>query len=225
MRILLVEDDPKLAQAVVTGLRQEGYKVDHAADGTEAALFVADRSYDVIILDRLLPGIGGDDLLSRWRRQGLQTPILLLTALDTVSDRVTGLRAGADDYLGKPFAFAELVARIEALARRGVSPLADLTAGQLRLEPATRRLRVDDRTVALTAREYALMELFVRHAGQVLTREQLATAAWDEPWEASDNLIEAHIKNLRRKLALLPEAGVALRTVRGVGYVLEASPC
>lgn len=225
MRILVVEDDPKLSAALVAGLREEGYRVDHAADGHEADLFVRDRHYDMIILDRLLPGISGDELLARWRRERLPTPVLILTALDAVDDRVTGLRAGADDYLCKPFAFAELLARIEALARRGAVPPAGLAVGALRLDPASRQLRVGDRAVTLTAREYALMELFLRHPGQVMTREQIASAAWDEPWEASDNLIEAHIKNLRRKLALVAGDDRCLRTVRGVGYVLEGERC
>lgn len=221
MRVLIAEDDPKLGKALVEGLREDGYKVDYAADGREADLFARDRHYDVIILDRLLPGISGDDLLLRWRRDNLRTPVLMLTALDAVADRVTGLRAGADDYLCKPFAFAELLARMEALTRRGAAPLTDLTVAGLSLEPATRRLRAGDRTVTLTAREYDLMELFLRHPGQVMTREQIATAGWDEPWDASDNLIEAHIKNLRRKLALVAGDDRYLHTVRGVGYRLE----
>ncbi|BDG61657.1 response regulator transcription factor [Caldinitratiruptor microaerophilus] len=216
-----MEDDPRLGPALVAGLREEGLLVDHAQDGHEADLFVRDRRYDVIILDRLLPGVSGDELLARWRQQRLTTPVLLLTALDSVGDRVAGLRGGADDYLCKPFAFAELLARVEALARRSAAPVADLTFGALRLEPSTRRLRVGDRAVTLTGREYALMELFIRHPGQVMTRDQIAAAAWDEPWEASDNLIEAHVKNLRRKLALVAGDGYRLRTVRGVGYVLE----
>lgn len=225
MRILLVEDDPSLGPTLAGGLREEGFQVDLAADGAEADLFLRDRTYDVIILDRLLPDGRGEELLARWRRQGLQTPVLMLTALDAVADRVTGLRAGADDYLCKPFAFAELVARLEALARRGRAPLVDLRVGPLVLEPAARRLRCGDRSVALTPREYALMEAFFRHPGQVLSRERLAEVAWPEPWEASDNLIEAHIRNLRRKIALVAGSHEYLRTVRGVGYVLEGEPC
>lgn len=224
MRALLVEDDPRLAAAVAAGLREEGWRVDVAADGAEADLFAADRAYDVIILDRRLPGPSGDELLARWRARHVTTPVLMLTALDAVADRVTGLRAGADDYLCKPFSFAELLARLEALVRRGARPPAALAVGPLRLDPATRHLRHGDRAVLLSAREYSLMELFCRHPGQVLTRERLACAGWDEPWEASDNLIEAHIKNLRHKLALVGGAREWLRTQRGAGYVLEVRP-
>lgn len=221
VRVLLVEDDGKLARALLRGLREEGLQVDHAAHGEDADLFLADRTYDVVVLDRLLPGTPGDALLERWRRRGLRTPILMLTALDAVPDRVAGLRAGADDYLGKPFAFAELVARILALGRRGTGGAGPgPAAGALELDPSTRTLRRGDRRVPLTAREYALMDLFLRHPGQVLPRGRLAEAAWTEPWEAADNTIEAHIKNLRKKLADLGAAD-ALRTHRGAGYALE----
>lgn len=224
MRALLVEDDPRLAAAVAAGLREEGWRVDVAADGGDADLFARDRAYDVIVLDRLLPVLSGDQLLAQWRARGLPTPVLMLTALDAVADRVTGLRAGADDYLCKPFSFAELLARMEALVRRGARPQAGLAAGPLRLDPATRHLCHGDRAVLLTAREYALMELFCRHPGQVLPRERIAGALWDEPWEASDNLIEAHVKNLRHKLALIGASRDLLRTRRGTGYVLEVAP-
>lgn len=221
MRILLVEDDGHLADILVRGLREEGYQVDRAAEGREAELFQEDRSYGVIILDRMLPGLRGEELLQRWRQKGCTTPVLILTALDAVADRVTGLKAGADDYLGKPFAFDELLARIEALQRRGSLHTASvLKAGNLELNPQTRLLTWQERSVMLSKREYDLMEIFLRHQGQVLEKETLAEQCWKEPWEATDNTIEAQIKNLRKKLKLLDDFEW-LKTVRGVGYRLE----
>jgi DNA-binding response OmpR family regulator len=224
MRILLVEDDRRLAGALQRGLQEEGYAVDHAGSGGEAELLAATRRYDLIILDRMLPEISGDQLLARWRREGLTIPILMLTALDAVADRVTGLRAGADDYLVKPFAFAELLARIEALLRRAAgAPGRRLQVGPLVLDPETRTLACGERQVALSAQEYRLMELFMRNPGRVLTRAAILDACWQDPETISDNAVEAQVKNLRKRIATISPRPW-LQTRRGLGYVLEANP-
>jgi len=221
VRILLVEDDVHLGEIIVRGLREEGYQVDRAVDGNEAELFQLTRTYGVIILDRMLPDMRGEELLRKWRQKNCDTPVLMLTALDDVADRVTCLKAGADDYLGKPFAFDELLARIEALQRRGsLNATSVIKAGNLELDPQTRLLTVKDRSVMLNRLEYDLMDFFLRHPGQILGKETLAEQCWKEPWDASDNTIEAQIKNLRKKLRLIDNR-VWLKTTRGVGYRLE----
>lgn len=224
MRVLLVEDDRRLAGAVVKGLREEGYLVDHAATGGEGRLFVASRQYDLILLDRMLPEVSGDHLLAGWRREGLRTPILMLTALDAVADRVTGLRAGADDYLVKPFAFDELLARMEALVRRRAGdqgPL--LRVGALSLDPQTGMLSCQAQQVELTARELAIMAFFMRHPGQILSRAAIADACWGEPELITENAVEAQVKNLRKRIALVSLLPW-IQTRRGLGYTLEADP-
>ncbi len=226
MRVLFVEDDERLARATLKGLGEEGYAVDHAASGPDARLLASTRHYDLIILDRMLPGISGDQLLAGWRTKGLTTHILMLTALDAVADRVTGLRAGADDYLVKPFAFAELLARLEALARRGAGtgvrgPI--LQVGGLRLDPETGRLECGGTTAELSATEFRLMEFFMRHPGQILTRALIADGCWQEPEEITDNAVEAQVKNLRKRIAAVSPRPW-LQTRRGLGYVLEANP-
>jgi len=221
VRILLVEDDAHLGEIIVRGLREEGYQIDRAVDGNEAELFHLTRTYGVIVLDRMLPDMRGEELLQKWRLKNCNTPVLMLTALDAVSDRVTCLKAGADDYLGKPFAFDELLARIEALQRRGsLNTTSVLKAGNLELNPQTRLLTVLERSVMLNKLEYDLMDIFLRHPGQILGKETLAEQCWKEPWDASDNTIEAQIKNLRKKLRLIDNR-VWLKTMRGVGYRLE----
>ena len=226
MRLLFVEDDPHLASAVAEGLREEGYVVDHAATGGDARLFVETRHYDLIILDRMLPEVSGDHLLAGWRRKGLATPILMLTALDAVADRVTGLRAGADDYLTKPFAFEELLARLESLVRRGGAKESwgkDLKVGDLTLDTETGFLTCGENRVRVTAQEFRLLEFFMRHPGQILTRQMIAGGCWNEPEEISDNVIETHVKNLRKRIATVTPKPM-LQTRRGLGYVLEATP-
>jgi DNA-binding response OmpR family regulator len=223
MRILLVEDDRRLAEAVVMGLREEGWAVDHAPDGPTAQLLTATHQYGLIILDRMLPGLSGDQLLAAWRRKGLSTPILMLTALDAVADRVTGLRAGADDYLVKPFAFEELLARLEALARRGAPGTArgpQLRVGDLVLDPETAELACEGRTVTLSAREFALLAFFMHHPGQILTRSAIVDNCWQET-DITDNAVEAQVKNLRKRIAAVTDRPY-LHTRRGLGYVLAA---
>jgi len=224
MRILLVEDDRRLAAAVSQGLREEGYAVDHAATGGDGQLFATSRHYDLIILDRMLPELSGDQLLARWRGEGLDTPILMLTALDAVADRVTGLRAGADDYLVKPFAFAELLARIEALLRRSAGGWdACLRVGDLTLDPRTGRLGCRGREVQLSAQELRIMAFFMRHPGQILSRTAIADACWQDPELITENAVEAQVKNLRKRLDCIA-ARSRIVTRRGLGYVLEANP-
>lgn len=221
MRILLVEDDGHLGEIIARGLREEGYQIDWAMSGNEAELFHLTRTYGVIVLDRMLPDIRGEELLQRWRQRNSNTPVLMLTALDAVSDRVTGLKAGADDYLCKPFAFDELLARIEALQRRGsLNNSSVIKTGNLELNPQTRLLSLEERSVMLNRLEYNLMDIFLRHPGQILGKETLAEQCWKEPWEASDNTIEAQIKNLRKKLKLIDDR-VWIKTIRGMGYRLE----
>lgn len=220
MRILLVEDDRRLGAALAKGLREEGYVVDHAVTGGEGELYARTRSYDLVILDRMLPERSGDDLLAAWRRQGLPTPILMLTALDAVADRVTGLRAGADDYLVKPFVFEELLARLEALVRRG-PPVPGLQVGELRLDPQTGCLFCGDRSTALSAQEYRLMAFFLRHPGRIFSRAAIADGCWQEPTLITDNAVEAQVKNLRKRIAAVSDRPW-LQTRRGLGYVLEA---
>lgn len=221
MRILLVEDDVHLGEILVRGLQEEGYQIDRAVNGNEAELFHDTRTYGVIVLDRMLPDMRGEELLQKWRKEKCTTPVLMLTALDAVSDRVTGLKAGADDYLCKPFAFDELLARIEALQRRGSLTFSSvIKAGDLELNPQTRLLTVKERSVMLNRLEYDLMEIFLCHPGQILSKETLAEQCWSEPWDAKDNAIEAQIKNLRKKLRLIDKR-VWLKTMRSVGYRLE----
>ncbi|HYG60671.1 MAG TPA: response regulator transcription factor [Symbiobacteriaceae bacterium] len=226
MRILLVEDDRRLGGAVVKGLQEEGYAVDHARTGGDARLLAQTRHYNLIILDRMLPEVSGDQLLAGWRRQGLTIPILMLTALDAVADRVTGLRAGADDYLVKPFAFEELLARIESLVRR-FSPAAargpTLRVGDLEMDPQTSRLVCGEQSVTLSAQEYRLMAFFLRHPGQILSRNAIADACWQEPASITDNAVEAQVKNLRKRIAAVSDRAW-LQTRRGLGYVLEENP-
>lgn len=180
MRILVVEDDPELARLVHDGLERAGHGVDVAATGEAALEQVDDAEYDAIVLDVMLPGIDGFEVCRRMRRRAVSAPILLLTARDAVADRVTGLDAGADDYLVKPFAFAELLARLRALGRRPAAALAPvLIAGHLRLDPATRRFWHGDDEIELTRREFAILELMMRNPGRVLTRSMIVDRVWD----------------------------------------------
>ena len=219
MRLLIVEDDNKLAAILSQGLREEGYQIDRAADGEEALLFARDRQYEVIILDRMLPRLSGDLVLRDLRAAGDSTPVLMLTALDSVNDRVQGLTEGADDYLCKPFAFEELLARIQVLQRRR-GPLlhaSKLTTGELAFDLAKQEVTYGGRIVELTTLERRMLEVFLRRPGQVITRPRLAEQVWNEPWDVQENTIDVHVKNLRRKLE--PYLGRdVLQTVRGVGY-------
>jgi two-component system copper resistance phosphate regulon response regulator CusR len=221
--ILLIEDEPKVARAVQDGLEAEGYEVTLAATG-DAGLHAADTGqFDLIVLDLMLPGRDGIEILSARRGVGDATPVLVLTARDTVLDRVAGLDAGADDYLVKPFAFAELLARVRALLRRGrPEPPPRLVVADLEIDLAARRAARGGSLLSLTGREFTLLEYLVRYQGQVVSREQIARDVWREPSRGTplDNVIDVHIMRLRRKVD--PEGSARLiQTVRGVGFVVR----
>ena len=222
-RILLIEDESKVARAVRDGLEAEGYEVTLAATG-DAGLHSANTGqFDLIVLDLMLPGRDGFEILSALRGVGDATPVLMLTARDTVRDRVAGLDAGADDYLVKPFAFAELLARVRALLRRGrPEPQARLSVADLEIDVPARRAARGGNPLSLTGREFTLLEYLVRHQGQVVSREQIARDVWREPSRGTplDNVIDVHIMRLRRKVD--PDGCTRLiQTVRGVGFIVR----
>ncbi|MGH2968971.1 MAG: response regulator transcription factor [Solirubrobacteraceae bacterium] len=221
MRVLVVEDDTRMAAAIRRGLRFEGLVVDIAADGEQALRTVAASEYDAVVLDVMLPGLDGFETCRRLRADGVWVPVLMLTARDAVVDRVRGLDGGADDYMTKPFSLAELVARLRALARRGpVERPAVLEVGALRLDPATREVRRGDTEIELSAREFALLETFMRRPGLVYSQLQLLEAAWDLGYEQRSNVVEVYIRYLREKIDR-PFGVRSIETVRGVGYRLR----
>jgi two-component system OmpR family response regulator len=222
MRILVVEDEPKMAALVARALREEGHAADVAGDGNDALWMAKSAPYDAVVLDVMLPGVDGFEVLRRLRADSVWTPVLLLTARDAVGDRVNGLDAGADDYLTKPFSFEELLARVRAVARRGaVERPTVLAAGDLRLDPAAHRVWRGEREITLSAREFALLELLMRHAGSALTRDQLLDGAWDMAFERRSNIVDVYMRYLRSKIDR-PFDRDAIETVRGVGYRLRA---
>jgi two-component system OmpR family response regulator len=222
MRVLIVEDEVKMAGLIRRGMREEGLAADVAIRG-EDALWMADSTpYDAIVLDVMLPGIDGFETCRRLREKGIWAPVLMLTARDAIEDRVAGLDTGADDYLTKPFSFIELLARLRALARRGhVERATVLTVGDLNLDPAGRRVWRDQTDISLSAKEFALLETFMRHAGQVLDRLQLLEHAWDYEYENRSNVIDVYVRYLREKIDR-PFGVDSLETVRGAGYRLRA---
>ncbi|HZQ16394.1 MAG TPA: response regulator transcription factor [Gaiellaceae bacterium] len=221
MRVLVVEDEPKLAALVARALREEGHPTDVASRGEEAVLLAQTAPYDAIVLDVMLPDFDGFEVLRRIRERELWTPVLMLTARDAVRDRVTALDSGADDYLTKPFSFAELLARVRAVARRGVVERPTvLTAGDLRLDPAEHRVWRGETEIELSTREFALLELLMRRAGLTLSRLQLIEGAWDIAFEARSNVVDVYIRYLREKIDR-PFGRSSIETVRGVGYRLR----
>ena len=223
MRVLLVEDDSHTAAFIVKGLREDGHAVDHAGDGKQGLFLATTETYDTIVLDRMLPGLDGLVLLQTLRGAGNRTPLLLLTALGEVDHRVEGLRAGADDYLVKPFAYAELSARLDNLMRRGApssgAETTRLRVGDLELDLLSREARRDGRRIELQPREFRLLEYLMRQAGRVVTRTMLLEAVWDYHFDPQTNVIDVHISRLRQKV----DHGFArplLHTVRGAGYRL-----
>jgi two-component system, OmpR family, response regulator len=222
MRILVVEDEPRLAALLRRGLDEAGHAVDLVGTGEEALDWARAAAYDALVLDVMLPGVDGFEVCRRLRRAGAKTPILLLTARDAVSDRVNGLDAGADDYLTKPFALVELLARLRALARRPAEALDPvLRAGSVRLDPATRRVWRDQDEITLTNKEFRILECLLRRPGRVLTRALIAEQVWDYDFPNATNVIDVHVRTLRRKLGD-PAPGLLIQTVRGVGYRLGA---
>jgi len=222
MKVLLVEDSQRVAQFVRKGLAEEGHVVDHADNGRDGLFLAATDRYDALILDRMLPGsVDGLIIIESLRRTGNRTPILILSALGEVDDRVRGLRTGGDDYLTKPFAFGELLARLEALVRRsqGVEIRTSLTVADLRLDLLSHRVTRAGKMIALQRREFKLLEVLMLHAGQLVTRTMLLENVWEHHFEPQTNVIDVHISRLRQKI----DAGFdppLLHTVRGVGYRL-----
>jgi two-component system, OmpR family, response regulator len=221
MRILVVEDELKMAALLRRGLAEEGHAVDVAATGDDGVWMAQTAEYDAIVLDLMLPGLDGVSVCRRWRENGIWAPVLMLTARDAVEDRVAGLDAGADDYLRKPFSFAELLARLRALARRGTPerPIV-LEVGDLRLDPASRQVWRAETEIALSAKEFALLETFMRRPGDVLSRLQLIEHAWDYAYETRSNVVDVYVRYLREKIDR-PFGRCSLETVRGAGYRLR----
>ncbi len=218
MRVLVVEDEPKMAALVRRGLVEEGHAPDVAREGEEALWLAEAHPYDAIVLDVMLPGLSGFETCRRLRNSGVWTPVLMLTARDSVDDRVAGLDAGADDYLTKPFSLAELFARLRALVRRGdVERPTELVVGDVRLDPASRRVWRGSEQVQLSPKEFALLEAFMRRPGQVLSRLQLLEHAWDFAYENRSNVVDVYVRYLRQKLGR-----DLFETVRGAGYRLAA---
>ena len=227
MRILLIEDDPETSRFIRKGLEEAGHILDHAGDGKQGLLLALDAEHDAVVVDRMLPGLDGLSIVRSMRAADRNTPVLVLSALGEVDDRVEGLRAGGDDYLVKPFAFAELSARLEALVRRrdagtgAAGPVTRLIVADLEMDLLARSVKRAGRAIELKPREFRLLEYLMRHAGQVVTRTMLLEAVWDYHFDPQTNVIDVHVSRLRRKINR--DAGVPLiHTVRGAGYVIRA---
>lgn len=220
MKLLVVEDEHRIASALKKGLEQEAYVVDLAYDGTEGYDLAATTPYDLIILDLMLPGMDGLTFTRKLREEKVQTPILILTARGQVKEKVTGLSAGADDYLAKPFAFEELLARIRALARRPQTMVGNtLAVDGLTLDTVNFRVVRDGKPIKLSGKEYALLEYLMRQAGRVLTKEQIIDHVWDYDADILPNTVEVYIRNLRKKIDLpFPDLSELIHTTRGFGY-------
>jgi DNA-binding response OmpR family regulator len=223
MHILVIEDETKVAQAILEGLEAENYQVTVALTGEEGYFLATTQAFDLILLDLMLPGRNGIDILGALRHQDCQTPVLILTARDTIEDRVVGLDAGADDYLVKPFAFAELLARIRALTRRGRPEQAlRLKFADLEMDCVTRKVSRKGKNIELTAKEFQLLEYLLRHQGHVVSREMLGRDVWESVDRATplDNVIDVHITRLRQKVDA-PFKKKLIKTIRGMGFVLK----
>jgi two-component system OmpR family response regulator len=222
MRVLIVEDEPKLAALIARGLREEGHAADVAANGEDALWMAPAAAYDAVVLDVMLTGIDGFETCRRLRRNEVWVPVLMLTARDAVEDRVNGLDAGADDYLTKPFAFDELLARLRALTRRAPAERPVIVeVGELRLDPAAHRAWRGEVELELSAKEFAMLEVLMRRSGSVLSRSQLLEGAWDMAYERRSNIVDVYIRLLREKIDR-PFGSDTIETVRGVGYRLKA---
>jgi two-component system OmpR family response regulator len=218
MRVLVVEDEARMSELLERGLREEGYAPDVARTGEEALWMARAVDYDAIVLDVMLPGADGMEICRTLRTAGVWSPVLMLTARDAVDDRITGLDAGADDYLLKPFSFGELLARLRALVRRAPHERPTvLRVGDLRLDPASRRAWRGEAELQLSTKSFALLEAFMRRPGQVLSRDQLLEAAWDMAFERRSNIVDVYVKALREQIG-----AEAIETLRGVGYRLRA---
>ena len=222
-RVLLIEDDQSLRGFLRKAFHEEGYVVDHAARGDEGLPMALGTTYDCVILDRMLPGLDGLELLRELRRAGQRAPVLLLTARGEPAERVRGLEAGADDYLPKPFDLAELLARVQALIRRARLAADELVlhVGVLTIDPMARRVSADGRSIDLSPREFALLVFMAQHCGRTLSRARLSEAVWNYQFDTETNVVDVYVNYLRRKLGDLSD-GTQIVTVRGVGYRLEA---
>lgn len=223
MQILLIEDDESLAGHISAGLREAGHIVTHRADGREGLLDATCETYDVIVLDRMLPSIDGLKILATLRATGDETPVIILSALAEVDERVRGLRAGGDDYLGKPFALAELIARVETLGRRSSGQIQSndtIEVGDLVIDLAGHVVRRGPRKIQLTAREFRILSYLARNAGRVVTRSMLLENVWDYSFDPQTNIIDQHISNLRQKIDKDSDSPL-IHTVRGAGYVMR----
>ena len=226
MRILLIEDDPETSRFIRKGLEEAGHVLDHAGDGKQGLLLSLDAEHDVLVVDRMLPGLDGLSIVRSLRAAGRTTPVLVLSALGEVDDRVEGLRAGGDDYLVKPFAFAELSARLEALMRRrggssgDAAPATRLAVADLKVDLLARTVKRAGRDIDLKPREFRLLEYLMRHTGQVVTRTMLLEAVWDYHFDPQTNVIDVHVSRLRRKIDRDFDSPL-LHTVRGAGYVIR----
>jgi two-component system, OmpR family, response regulator len=226
MKLLLVEDNERVTRFVIKGLQEAGHTVDNADNGREGMFLAASEPYDVIIMDRMLPGqVDGLSIIQTLRESGNHTPILILSALSDVDERINGLRAGGDDYLTKPFAFGELLARLDALTRRGRQDATQtsLEVGDLKMDLLSRKVTRDNRTVQLQPREFKLLEYLMRHAGQVVTRTMLLENVWDYHFDPQTNVVDVHISKLRQKIDA-DSAHSLLKTVRNAGYMISVEP-
>ena len=222
MRVLVVEDEAKMAKLIVRGLREEGLAADHAETGEDGLKMAKDAAYDAVVMDVMLPGIDGFETVKRLRAASVWSPVLMLTARDSVRDRVAGLDGGADDYLTKPFAFDELLARLRALSRRGpVERPAILEVGDLRMNPATRQVWRGETEIGLSTQEFQLLEAFMRRPGQVMSREQLHDHAWDAESSNASNVVDVYVRYVREKIDR-PFDVNSIEAVRGSGYRLRA---
>ncbi len=223
MRVLVIEDDPEVARYLTKGLAESGYVADHAATGTDGLVMAMGETYDAVIVDRMLPGLDGLVLIETLRKSGNRTPVMILSALGDVDQRVRGLRAGGDDYLTKPFAFAELLARLEALLRRGTPAGREtvLRVGDLEMDLLAHTVRRGGKPVELQPREFRLLEFLMRHAGHVVTRTMLLEGVWDYHFDPQTNVIDVHISRLRQKVDKGFDKPL-IHTIRGAGYSLRA---
>ncbi len=224
MKVLIVDDEVKLTRSLSLGLQAEGFSVDVANDGTDGLWMAKEHKYDAIVLDLMLPGINGFKICETLRKAGDWTPILMLTAKDGEWDQIEGLETGADDYLTKPVSFPLLVARLQAITRRGsvVKP-ADLQIGTLRINPAARRVWRNEQQISLTAREFALLHHLARHVDEVLSKQQILESVWDMNFDGDPNIVEVYIRHLRNKIDR-PFGLESIQTVRGAGYRLSGAP-
>lgn len=223
--ILLIEDDRTIGKSLQRGFVESGYFCDWALNGRTGLARAGNQKADVIVLDLMLPEIDGLEVLRKLREAGIQTPVIILTAKGSVNERVEGLDTGADDYLVKPFAFAELKARVEAIARRSVRPSSKLVAGSLSLDLSNHRVTIGSREIDLTPTEFSILELLMRHEGQVVTRKMLCEHVWGFEWDGPTNVIEVHITRLRKKLdrAISAQEESCITTIRGRGYTLRVT--